>query len=240
MNGKLALFGRLATMLTVTVSMTAGVATAAGPNEDFFHSTTGSPVNTPPPTTKAYVPSAPTVQKPLYRYGDKPAQKWFATLDEQVFTHLATPQEKRILSRNFGSPPQLERVIEWTNTAATVAKKFRTLSKNLRSMPLPLTLQGDPEVQTDVNHYRQALAEWYDDSASVLEDYIRPRQPARTQEELDSQLKSVHDRSETVKLTFTHLAEMDSSLRQHYGVPTARYDDALMKYVTRMPDNLKK
>jgi hypothetical protein len=233
-------FNRLAILMVSIISVIASpVAFAANPHDDgdFFARITGpAPVT---PRASNPMPTAlptPITQKPLYHYGNEPAQKWFATMDAQVITHIATAPEKYVLVRDFGDPPQLERVIEWTNTAARVAKKYRSLSKILRSMPVPSSISPEQGSSANVDFFRQSLANWYDDSASVLEEYIKPRPPAKTQEELDDQLRHLRQRSENVKLTYTHLAEMDSNLRQHLHVPTARYDDAVMKYVTNKPN----
>ncbi len=232
---------RIAVGLMIGISICTGAAAfAQDRHEDVFIRTTGSP----PPlratvsrTATHAVPAipVPVLPLPVYNYGAEPAQKWFAAMDAQVVTHLATSPEKMILSRSFGSPPQLERVIEWTNTAGGVARKFRQLAKTLKIMPLPSALSSDSS-SNGVNFYREALADWYDDQAAVLEDYIRPRPAARTQEELKGQLEQMHQRVESNKLAFSHLTEMDSHLRKQYNVRSALYGDMLMQYAMSAKD----
>jgi len=233
MNGWSTKLRKGAMVLAILASSICNVAYAADPHGDVFIRNTGAaaPTVRPPSASALTTPS----QKYDFHYGSSPIQKWFAQLDEQVYLHRATPDEKLILGRNFGSPPQLERVIEWTNTAARLAKKFRSLAKTLRSMSPPGSSGSDSGAPSAVSAYKQALADYYDDSASVLEEYIKPRPAARTQEELEDQLKRVGERSETVKITSTHLTEMDSSLRSQFRVPTADFDNKLMTYVKKKP-----
>lgn len=203
-----------------------GSAAVAGPQsqEEFFNRNTANPsaVANRPGTA----PTAPT-------FGQKtPVTVWFETFDNAVGSHMATLDEKYVLSAEFGSPPQLERVVKWTNTAATVAKRYRELARMVKQYQVPGVLRSDPMAANLVT-YKSSLAEWYDDSASLLEDYIKPRPPARTVEQLDDQLAVMHERSEKLKLSMTHLQEMDSKLRGHFNVHPPKYDDALMKYVNK-------
>lgn len=216
--------------LAVIASSICNVAYAADPHSgDVFNRNTGAAA----PTMHSPASTNPTQKKYSFHYGQNPGQRWFAQLDEQVFLHRPTPEEKVILTGDFGDPPQLERVIEWTNTAGRLAKRFRSLAKNLRSMSFPAS--GDSGVPSAVSAYQQALAMYYEDSASVLEEYIKPRPAARTEEELDSQLKKIGGRAETIKITSTHLPEMDSGLRSQFHVPPPDFDNKIMDYARQKP-----
>lgn len=218
-------------LTTLVTTLLSSAAYAAGPNDgDFFGRTTAPPTN---PSTSVRIPA--TTAKQEYHYGTKPGQKWFAALDAQVGSHLVTEQELTVLSNGYGNPPQLERVIEWTNTAAGLAKKYRALAKILRSMPIPEEVTEDSVGGIRADFFLNKMAQNYEDQAAVLEEYIKPRRAARTKEELEEQLARVHDQSVTVKNSATHIAMMDTKLRSHFVVPPPRYRDALWSYVSQKP-----
>lgn len=191
-------------------------AQAAKPGVDYFSAGTHS--------SKAKAPPAqmPTGAFPADANPEDKAVKWFEKLDETIFAHKATAADRVILSRPFNQ--EAERVQQWTDKAAQVAKQYRQLAKTLKAMPVPDNMPG-------VKDYRDLTADWYDDVAAIYEDLIRPRAPARTMEELDALLDEIKARSQALAETNKNLKAMDVSLRKTYRVHLARYDDALQQYV---------
>ena len=210
----------LISLTAVAVSLCGSVAFADPPKSDYFSRSTNQP------TTSVVVPpepSRPMIQK-------TPIRLWFEAMDEKVKDLSATDQEMSILTRSFGSHPTQERVLDWMNTASTVAKKFRTIAGYLTSTPLPQSIADDPQAN-ELNQYRQDLAQWYNDSADWFDDYIKPRRPARTIEELDGQIKAMGNRSEEQKLSMLHLQQMDSNLREHFKIH--KTDDGIWNYAKK-------
>jgi hypothetical protein len=206
--------------LVITTSLSTSAALAQATRTDVFNRNTWD--------------QQPQQQRPT-GYQKSPTEIWFDQFDRAIVEHLPTPDEKMKLSRTFGDPPQLERVVVWTNTAASVAKRYRDLAQNLKSMPLAASLTSDP-MSSMLITYKQSLADWYDDSASLLEDYIKPRPPARTREELEEQLGKMTERSQQLKDSMQHLVEMDSKIRDHFHVHSR--DDALWAFVKKpLPTN---
>lgn len=154
--------------------------------------------------------------------GKSPVVDWFEKFDALRAQYRPTPADRVILTRPLMQ--EVERVKQWTATAAKVAKNYTTLAKTLRSLPVPPGL-------TDVKQYRDLTADWYQDSAAVYADLIRPRTPAKTIEELQGQLDEVKKRSENLAATIGTLNNMDQELRKHYKVHLAVQDDALQQYV---------
>jgi hypothetical protein len=208
----------LISLTALAVSLCGSAAFADPPKSDWFSRSTN-------PSTSVVVPAKPS--RPLI---EKPPERlWFEALDEQVKNLAPTENEQFILTRSFGSPPQQERVTEWTNTALSVAKKFHEIARYLNSTPIPDAIASDPQAN-DLTTYRQELAQWYTDSATWLEDYIKPRPAARTIEELDGQIKAMGNRSEQQKVSMVHLQEMDSKLREHFKIH--KTDDSIWKYAS--------
>jgi hypothetical protein len=155
------------------------------------------------------------------------ALQWMEAYDEAVGHYKPTYDDAVILKRPLNQ--EVERVMEWSKVTAKIARNYRLLAKTIRSMPSPNKM---PEAVT----YRNNMADWYDDTAQVMEDTIRPCPPARTMEELEAALKEVHDRSEALRQTYRALKLIDSNLRVQYNVHQARHDDAILKYTTRDPN----
>ena len=228
-----------AAMLTSSLAAFAGQVTKhtpksaahAAPKADVFHTNT----NSPPPalSTPIYAPHAANQPAAQITTDKSVPTQWFEGFDNAVATHKVNSQEMIILNRQFDQ--QKERVIEWTNTAAKVATRYRDLARILRSMPVPPGMMAKGRTGTSVQDLRQYMADWYDDSASILEDWIRPRKPARTQEELDDILDKMHQRSEAQKNTLAQLQRMDSDLRAEYNVHPPLHEDAIQTFARKTP-----
>jgi hypothetical protein len=213
----------LLSLTAIAVSLSGTAVLADTPRGDVFNRS----------TTTRTAPSNPV--GPLYGSAHKaPVKDWFYTIDEEVAAHGATQAEQLILVRSVGHPAQLEKVIEWTKTAASVAKKYHELASNLRGLDLPSEPAGNPKLK-ELQTYRNNLADWYDESGKWLEDYISPRPAARTIEELDGQLKGMDNRSKEQKLAMSHLQQMDSELRNSFNVPAPNYDNAIRTYASKRP-----
>src|SRR6185437_8622404 len=100
----------LISLTAVAVSLGSTAAFADSPKSDYFSRSTN-------PSTSIVIP--PTPQRPQIQ--KTAVRLWFESVDQKVKSLVATDNEMFILNRPFGSPPQLERVTEWMNTASTVA-----------------------------------------------------------------------------------------------------------------------
>lgn len=161
--------------------------------------------------------------KPAVRFAT-PTQ-WFEAVDNAVVKLRPTAADDAILNRPFNQDP--ERVEKWCDTAAKVASNYRQLARTVRTLPLPNGMGSD------VKEYRTLISDWYDDAALVFEDMIRPRPPANSMEELETQLNDIKQRGQALARSNTDLANLDKSLRKTYKVHRAHYDDALTQYVSR-------
>lgn len=196
------------------------MASAAAPTEskdDYFGRSTG-----PAPSAVHVVPKQPEPigPRPLVTQASSPEQ-WFEALDDYVGYYRPSDVDKYIINQNFNQ--EVERVMDFCKAAGRIAKNYNTLSAKLHALPIPMSI---PEAKT----YRDLCANWYSDSAQVYQDMVRPRPPARTQEELSAMLKDITDRSESLKESYNQLAMMDSKIRQKYSIHPPRYDDALFQY----------
>jgi hypothetical protein len=124
----------------------------------------------------------------------------------------------------MGLKQDSERVQKWTATAAKVSKNYRLLARTLKNLAVPPDTPG-------LQDYRDLAADWYLDKAGVYDDMIRPRPPARTVEELDSELQQVYDRATSTAETAKRLLEMERDLRKAYHVHMSRETDPLTQYV---------
>ncbi len=142
------------------------------------------------------------------------AASWFESFDKLVTTYSPTDVDRVILSRPFDQ--EVERVQQWTQTATRVAKNYRQLAKSIKALPTPPNFK-------ELKEFKNLVADWYDDSALVFEDLIRPRTAAHTIEELQAQLNEIKERSDSLAQTSTNLKSMEMSLRQnnntHLPVP---------------------
>lgn len=151
--------------------------------------------------------------------------QWFEAIDKAVVKLRPTAADDVILNRPFNQDP--ERVEKWCDTAGKVSRNYRQLARTVRTLPLPSGMGGD------VKEYRTLISDWYDDAALVFEDMIRPRPPANTMEELESQLNDIKQRGQSLARSNSDLGKLDKSLRKTYKVHRAHYDDALTQYVSR-------
>ena len=151
-----------------------------------------------------------------------PVVTWFEKFDQLKEQYRPTPGDRVILSRPLMQ--EEERVKQWSATAAKISKNYIRFAKELKNLPVPGQL-------SDLKQYRDLTADWYQDSAAVFDDLIRPRRPAKTIEELQGQLNDIKSRSATLANTIASLNNMDQSLRKEYKVHLAIQDDALQQYV---------
>jgi len=151
-----------------------------------------------------------------------PIVEWFEKFDQLRAKYRPTPADRVILTRPLMQ--EEERVKQWSAVANKVAKNYTLLAKSLRDLPTPPAL-------ADVKQYRDLTADWYHDAAIIYDDLIRPRQPAKTIEQLEGELNEVKKRSENLAATIATLNAMDQDLRKQYKVHLAIQDDALQQYV---------
>jgi hypothetical protein len=216
----------LISLTLITASLSNGAAIADTPRGDVFNRNTDAQ-----PQSK--VESANPIGFLNPNMGRKTeAAKWFETLDNAVRDHEVTEHEKTILVGELGSPPKAERVAEWTNTAAAIAKRYHELSRILAATQLSPALRTRKEAPSMLS-YAKDLSQWYEDTAIWYEDYIKPRTPARSIEELDDQLRVMHNRSLQLKNVMTSLQGEDSSLRSDLNVHAA--DNKIAKYAAQAP-----
>jgi hypothetical protein len=205
----------LAITLAVAAGSMAGSAAYAGPKgHDMFSTTTGAP------------PSQPHISGNAAFGNNSPVARWFDAVDEAVISHTPGWSEKLVLKKEFKGDQN--KVIEWSNTAAKVARQYRDLARILRAMPTPSNLGPASSTLRD---YKVATADWYDDSAELFEDWIRPRQAAVTREELDEQINQMQQRSANLVRMNEDLQVMDKELRTQFDVRDR--NDALARYVTK-------
>lgn len=207
----------LAVILVLGTSLIAGSA-AKAQHHDVFNT------NTPPPLT-----TTPHISGNAAFGKNSPPARWFDEIDAQVGSRLATFAEQAIMNKSFNG--DVKRVTEWTNTASTVARRYKEIARILRAAPMP---QGLTAAQNkDLKDYSSSWADWYEDFAAYLEDWIRPRPAAVTREQLSDQLDQMHKRSENLQQHFKTLLALDKQIRSEFDVRDR--DDALARYVTRRP-----
>jgi hypothetical protein len=221
--------GILTTSITLAVmtyvSMPpAGASPPDAPREDIFGRTTQK---TPPPRKGGTAPirirpsaPAPVPPHPPVSAASTPEQ-WFEAFDTFVAVYKPTPEDEVDMNQPFNQ--QVERVTNFCNIVAKIARNYKILAQQLESLPVPVQAPGAAE-------YRDRMVSWYKDSALVYEDMIRPRVPARTKEELNRTIDDLNQRSESLKKNGQTLAQMDSDLRLRYHVQPPKYDDALRAY----------
>lgn len=149
--------------------------------------------------------------------------EWFETYDILCFAYRASNEEKAILQKPLQQ--DVERINQFCSTVARLARNYRVLAKRIRALPIPTAM---PEAKMLIDHQ----ATWYEDSALVYEDMIRPRTPARTQEELQNMISEVDQRADALKSTQESLVDMDREYRKRYQVHAPREDDSLYKYTS--------
>lgn len=207
---------------------TGTAAWAAKPSTDEFHSNAASNVRLNPAPAPRPIPK--TVESnPVARQGslsigadETVAKHWFENVDGVIGANLRTSVQATILSQGFNK--EQERVAEWSETAAEVSQRYKLLASKLRGTPVP---PGHP----GLDKYLAMNANWFADTAEVYDELLKPRPAARTKEELDEQLDEVLTKAKGLNKTKKQLRELDISIRKQYGVPMARHEDDLRRYV---------
>ena len=170
-------------------------------------------------------PPAPFVNVPHPEVAkDSSPQQWFSALDLYVAYFRPSDTDRFTINTPFND--EVEKVTAFCKTVSKVARNYRALAQKLKSLPIPTTLPDANEVR----EYRDLLVNWYNDSATVYEDMVRPRPPARTKEELNGMIQGIKDRSESLKANLELLQKMDSNIRLKCHVDPPDYDDAIKTY----------
>jgi hypothetical protein len=214
-------------VMTLGPLNSASAASPDAPREDVFGRSTGTQPATrnprnAPQTTVHIAPSTPAPMAPHpVVSAASPPQQWFDAYDAYVSAYRPSEADQIKMSKPFNQ--EVERVTDFCNTVAKISRNYRILAQKIRSLPVPTSI---PEAKD----YRDLMADWYNDSALVYEDMIRPRPAARTKEELNNMIQDVKDRSETLKSNSAKLAQMDSDIRLRHTVQPPKYDDALNTY----------
>lgn len=195
---------------SMLILLSSSKAQAAPPGVDFFS------INSPKQHSKTVTTTKAINRAPV------PVVTWFQQYDDLREKYHPSDGDRVILTRPLMQ--EAERVQQWTNTANKISKNYLSLSQAIRKLPLP---SGAP----DVKEYRDLMADWYQDAASVYRDLIRPRPPAHTIEDLADQLEVVKKRSESLAENITSLKAMDRSLRKQYNVNLSLQDDIIQQFV---------
>ena len=215
---------RQATIMLLTC-MTAIPAQAGPVIEQFSHSSSGS--NLKPLSASASLKHDADTPKigagALAMMSNRtPIVFWFEEYDTAKANAKPTPAEQVILHKPMNQ--ELSRVQEFVKTVATISNRFRALALHLKKMPVQ-----DNWMQ--VKELRDGEADFYEQTASVFEEMIKPRRPSKTMEELDARLKDLQEHANAAKQYGDILISMDRELRSKYGVHLDRSTDDLAKYV---------
>lgn len=224
---------RTLTLTTLAASLLVSVCSSqaqAAPNggHDFFNANTTpqrpQQLRIEDHTKQAPQPSSLVLGAGSLAQGSQrtPVVEWFEGIDAKVAALRPSPVERVILEQPFNQ--EAERVQRWTLVAGRVSTNYKKLAKEIKLAQLPPGYPG-------LSDYRDLTADWYLDTAKIYDDLICPRQPAKTQEELDSQLEAIHKRAEGLHEQSKTIHTMDMSLRKTYKVHLSRQDDALSNYV---------
>lgn len=216
--GRIITVTKLAISLMTIINAVAGSAAYAQHHgHDVFRTTTAPPTNAQPHISGNAAFSI-----------NGPVPRWFDAIDAEVGARLPTIAEQAVMRRPFSG--DVNRVMEWTNTASKVAQRYRAIARILRNAPMP---QGLGSASENFKQYKVITADWYDDSAALFEDWIRPRKAASTREELQTQLDEMSRRAKDLDAQNNTLLTMDKELRTQFGVRDRV--DALARYVTKKP-----
>jgi len=138
-----------------------------------------------------------------------PITIWFDKFDAERIKHLPSPEDKIIIARPINQ--QAERLQQWTQAASRISKTYTEFAKLLRKMTVPAGYEG-------LKDYKDLTADWYEDTAQIFSDYIKPRPAARTIEELEDQIKETKSRERGLVKTKNRINEMEATLRSKYRV----------------------
>jgi hypothetical protein len=222
--------GRLFAVVTASLSMTLSMvspAFAQAPREDVFHTNTtqhGRVQQRGPRVPSSAMPN-PEESAPRPRLGRMSSpQQWFEGMDSLVGYYRPSAQDQMIMNKPFND--EAERVTLFCNTLSRVAKNYRILAQKIKNLP---TIDAMPQS----GQLRDNLVDWYNDSALVYEDMIRPRPPARTREELDRMMRDIDNRSDQLYTSYGKIWELDGDLRLSKSVNPPKYADALNEYTRK-------
>lgn len=206
----------------------AGATSPDAPREDYFGRSTPAPSTSRAPmrgqaaTTVRINPPALTGPAPHPQVSESSQpQEWFDAFDTYVSFYNPTKEDEIDMKASFNQ--EVERVTKFCRTVAKVARNYRILAQKLKSLPIATSV---PEARS----YRDRMVQWYNDSALIYEDMIRPRPAARTKEELNSMIQDITERSEAQKTIFETLISLDGEIRLHHHVTPPKNDDALRRY----------
>jgi hypothetical protein len=172
------------------------------PHTDYFNANTASPKGVQNSITNALTP------KPDRTYPDTTLGRWFEKFDKERADHLPTPEDKVILARPINQ--QVERLAQWTAAAGRIAKTYTEFAKMLRKMDVPPGYE-------DLKQFKDLTAEWYEDTAQVFTDYIRPRKPAKTIEDLEDEIHEQKNHENGLVKTKAQIQSMEASIKQKYA-----------------------
>lgn len=211
-------------MVVVALCLSAAAPAAQADRVDVFNVSTPRPTTPAKPTAQVKIPAVqmPPLPRPYVSVASQP-QEWFDAVDAYVATLKPSNADRVIMNQPFNQ--EVERVNEFCSTTAKIARNYRILAKKLSELPIPRSV---PQAQ----QYRDMHVNWYNDSALLYEDMIRPRRPARTKEELAAIMKDLTDRSQGLADTYGTLQIMDLDIRKKCGVRPAKHEDALHQYTT--------
>ncbi len=156
--------------------------------------------------------------------GSNPAVIWFEKFDHLREQYRPSERDKVILTRPLTQ--DASRVQQWVSTASKMSKSYLLAAKSIRSLAVPPGM-------SDIKEYRDLLADWFQDSAGIYIDLIRPRPPAKTIEDLQEELDSVKKRAEGLGSTMLSLKSMDREIRAAHKVPASIEDDEVQKFAQR-------
>jgi hypothetical protein len=182
-------------------------------------------INTPKPSLPHPISTSkpPISPDPLSMMSDRtPVVIWFEQLDNLKEKYKPSEADKVILTRPLMQ--EAERVKQWTNVASKVSRNYMALARALRNLAVPPGMN-------DVKEYRDLTADWYQDTAGIYKELIKPRPPAKTIEDLQDSLNAVKKKSEGLAANIPNLRSMDRTLRKNHNVHLAIQEDALQQYV---------
>lgn len=226
--GKVAMSMAIAAM-TLSSIHPAGAASPDAPREDVFGRTTGTPPAQRTPirghvsSTAIHKQPMSVAREPRPKVSEKSnPQEWFDAFD--AYWDFYKPTKKDEFTVNSPFNQEAEKVTIFCQTVSRISRNYRILAQKIKTLPSPV------EMGEELKEYKSLMANWYEDSALVYEDMVKPRPPARTKEELNSWIKDISDRSESLKQNLGVLHQMDHDMRRKFHVNPPKSDDALYGY----------
>jgi hypothetical protein len=167
---------------------------------DYFNVNTGSALQNS--ITNTLKPN------PDKRYPDTVLGRWFEKFDRERANHVPTAEDKVILARPINQ--QVERLAQWTAAAGRIAKTYSEFAKYLKTMAVPPGCE-------DIKEFKDLTAEWYEDTAQVFNNYIRPRKAATTIEDLEEEIQEQKRKENGLVKTRSSIQNMEASIKQKYA-----------------------